>query len=277
MLVRKYQRKLKIKVETMDEIEKLKETILKEFPRLDKESKFKFNCHKNISCFNNCCSDVNIFLTPYDVIRLKNRLKISSQEFLDKYTLLPIDEKQNHPVVMLKMKNDENKTCHFVGENGCTVYEDRPWSCRMFPLGVASPKDPGENGDGEFYFILEEPVCKGYEEDRSLTVDEWMTDQNVKEYTEMGEYFKEISLHDYFKKGKKLEPAKLEMFYTVCYNIDKFREFVFDSTFLKRFEVDEEVVNKIKEDDKELLLFGFNWLKYCLFGEKSMQVKTKKD
>ncbi len=261
----------------MDEIEKLKETILKEFPRLDKESKFKFNCHKNISCFNKCCSDVNIFLTPYDVIRLKNRLKISSQEFLDKYTLLPIDEKQNHPVVMLKMKNDENKTCHFVGENGCTVYEDRPWSCRMFPLGVASPKDPGENGDGEFYFILEEPVCKGYEEDRSLTVDEWMTDQNVKEYTEMGEYFKEISLHDYFKKGKKLEPAKLEMFYTVCYNIDKFREFVFDSTFLKRFEVDEEVVNKIKEDDKELLLFGFNWLKYCLFGEKSMQVKTKKD
>ena len=62
------------------------------------------------------------------------------------------------------------------------------------------------------------------------------------------------------------------MFYTVCYNIDKFREFVFHSTFLKRFKVDEETVKKIKDDDKELLLFGFNWLKYCLFGEKTMEL-----
>lgn len=259
----------------MDEIEKLKETILKEYPRLNKESKFKFNCHKNISCFNQCCSDVNIFLTPYDIIRLKNRLKISSQEFLDNYTLIPIDEKQNHPIVMLKMNNDKEKTCPFVGKKGCSVYEDRPWSCRMFPLGVASPKDIDKNGEGEFYFILEEPVCMGYKEDRSLSVEDWIKEQNVKEYTEMGEQFKQISLHDYFKKKKQLEPAKLEMFYTVCYNIDKFREFVFESTFLDRFEIDEETVSKIKEDDKELLLFGFDWLRYCLFGEKTMKIRSK--
>lgn len=260
----------------MDEIEKLKETILKEYPRLYKESKFKFNCHKNISCFNKCCSDVNIFLTPYDIIRLKNSLKISSQEFLDRHTFLPIDEKQNHPVVMLKMNNDEDKTCPFVGDNGCSVYEDRPWPCRMFPLGVASPKEIGVNGDGEFYFILEEPICQGYKEDRYLTVNEWINDQQVDKYTEMGEQFKEISLHNYFKKGKQLEPAKLEMFYTVCYNIDKFREFVFESTFLKRFEVDKETINKIKTDDIELLLFGFKWLKYCLFGENTMKLKNQK-
>ena len=257
----------------MDEVEKLKETILKEFPRLNKESKFKFNCHKNISCFNKCCSDVNIFLTPYDIVRLKNNLKISSQEFLDKYTLLPIDDKQNHPVVMLKMNNDEMKSCPFVGEEGCSVYKDRPWSCRMFPLGVASPKDKGANEEGEFYFILEEPVCKGYEEENYQTVDEWIKDQQVEEYSEMGELYKDISLHNYFKKGKQLEPAKLEMFYTVCYNIDKFREFLFESTFLKRFELEEETVNKIKEDDKELLKFGLNWLKFCLFGENTMQVR----
>ena len=259
----------------MDEIEKLKETILKEYPRLYKKSKFQFNCHKNISCFNKCCSDVNIFLTPYDVIRLKNSLKISSQEFLDRYTFLPIDERQNHPVVMLKMDNDENKSCPFVCDEGCSVYKDRPWSCRMFPLGVASPKEINANGDGEFYFILEEPVCQGYAENRNLTVNEWINDQHVEEYTEMGEQFKEITLHDYFKKGKQLEPAKLEMFYTVCYNIDKFREFVFESTFLKRFEVDEEVINKIKDDDEELLMFGFDWLKYSLFGEKTMRVKNR--
>ena len=262
----------------MDEIKKLKETILKEYPRLNKESKFKFDCHKNISCFNKCCSDVNIFLTPYDIIRLKNHLKISSQEFLDKYTFLPIDENLNYPVVMLRMNQDENKTCPFVGSDGCSVYGDRPWSCRMFPLGVASPKENGGKDDEEFYFLLEEPVCQGCKEEKYWTINEWMNDQKVKEYTEMGELFKGISLHDYFtKNSKKLKPATLEMFYTVCYNIDKFREFVFESTFLKRFEVEKETVKKIKENDEELLKFGYGWLKYCLFGEQTMRLKEGKN
>jgi uncharacterized protein len=260
----------------MEEIEKLKETILKEYPRLDRQSQFKFNCHKNISCFNKCCSDVNIFLTPYDVIRLKNRLKISSQEFLDKYTLMPIDEKQNHPVVMLKMNEDEDKTCPFVGEEGCSLYEDRPWSCRMFPLGVASPKGDGKNSEGDFYFIIEEPICQGYKEEKSQAISDWIQEQRVEEYSEMGDRFKEVSLHDYFKEGKQLNPAKQEMFYTVCYNIDKFREFLFESTFFNRFEVDEEIIHNIKHDDEELLLFGFEWLKYCLFGDKTMKVKQTK-
>jgi Fe-S-cluster containining protein len=258
----------------MKELENLKEAVLKEYPRMKKESEFRFSCHRGVSCFNKCCTDVNIFLTPYDVIRLKNNLKITSQEFLDKYTFLPIDENQNHPVVMLKMNDDEDKSCPFVREDGCSVYKDRPWSCRMFPLGVASRKDSKGSDDGEFYFMIEEPVCKGYEEEKKQTVAEWIKDQGVEPYFRMGELFKEISLHDYFKEKKQLTPAKLEMFYTVCYNIDKFREFVFRSTFLKRFDVDEKTVGDIRSNDDELLRFGFNWLKYCLFGEMTMKIKT---
>ena len=258
----------------MKELENLKEAVLKEYPRMNKESKFNFSCHKSISCFNMCCTDVNIFLTPYDVIRLKNRLGISSQEFLDKYTFLPIDESQNHPVVMLKMNGDEKKSCPFVREDGCSVYGDRPWSCRMFPLGVASPKGSRGDDGGEFYFMIEEPVCRGYVEHKEQTIGDWIKEQGIEEYAEMGELFKEVSLHDYFREKKQLTPAKLEMFYTVCYNIDKFREFVLDSTFLERFEVDEEIVDEIRKDDEELLKFGFAWLKYCLFGEKTMRVKA---
>jgi hypothetical protein len=258
----------------MKEIENLKETILKDYPRLKNDSEFKFSCHKNISCFNECCSDVNIFLTPYDVIRLKNKLGISSEELLDKYTFLPIDENQNHPVVMLRMNQDEKKSCPFVGSEGCTVYDDRPWSCRMFPLGVASPKENGTKDSSDFYFLLEESVCKGYFEDNVYTVGEWIKDQKVEQYDEMGKLFKEISLHDFFNSNKKLGPPQLEMFFTVCYNIDKFREFVFDSTFLQRFEVNEDIIKKMKVDDEELLKFGFEWLKYCLFGEKILKLKS---
>ena len=93
----------------MREIEKLKEHILKEHPRLSKESRFKFSCHKNVPCFNECCGDVNIFLTPYDVIRLKRSLGITSTEFLSKYTILPFDKNLKYPVILLKMGDDEKK------------------------------------------------------------------------------------------------------------------------------------------------------------------------
>jgi len=70
----------------MKELENLKETVLKEYPRMNRESGFKFNCHKNVSCFNKCCTDVNIFLTPYDIIRLKTILKCLPRNFWKVYT-----------------------------------------------------------------------------------------------------------------------------------------------------------------------------------------------
>ena len=56
----------------MKELESLKKTILEQYPRLKEDAEFNFACHPGVSCFNQCCSDVNIFLTPYDVLRLKN-------------------------------------------------------------------------------------------------------------------------------------------------------------------------------------------------------------
>jgi Fe-S-cluster containining protein len=98
-------------------------------------SKFKFRCHKDIKCFTKCCSNVDILLTPYDVLRLKNRLKLSSAEFLSNFTYVKIEEKSSHPHVMLKMKESAEMECPFVTPEGCTVYTDRPANCRYYPVG----------------------------------------------------------------------------------------------------------------------------------------------
>ncbi|UCC43181.1 MAG: YkgJ family cysteine cluster protein [Candidatus Zixiibacteriota bacterium] len=258
----------------MNEIQRFKEEILKDYPRLSEDDSFTFSCHPGVPCFNNCCRDVNIFLTPYDIIRLKNRLGISSQEFLDRYTLLPFDKNLKYPVTLLQMSEDESKACPFVGENGCTVYEDRPWSCRMYPLGMASPREEDKAVEKEFYFLLKEDVCEGFAEKKEQTIREWLIDQGILDYNEMGEYFKDLTLHPFFEKAENLTPPKIEMFFLVCYNIDKFRRFVFDSTFLNKFEVDEEVLDKIKQSEVELLKFGYQWLRFSLFGEKTMKVRT---
>jgi len=257
----------------MEEVENLKRQILKEYPRLDIDSEFTFRCHPGVPCFNECCGDVNIFLTPYDVIRLKNHLGISSTEFLKKHTIAPMDRNLKYPVILLQMNSDEKKTCPFVGPKGCGVYENRPWACRMYPLGLASPGDDSDELDNEFYFLLKENHCKGFNEPTKFTVRSWLDDQGIAEYNKMGELFKQLTTHKYFRDNNQLPPDKVEMFFLVCYDIDRFRKFVFESSLLKKFIVDDDTIAAIKEDDIELLKFGYNFLHFSLFREPTMKIR----
>lgn len=260
---------------SMKEIQRLKDTILKEYPRLKKDDKFKFACHSGVECFNDCCGDVNIFLTPYDVLRLKNALGISSQDFLDKYTLLPAAEGQKLPVVVLRMQDDEKKSCFFVAEEGCTVYNDRPWACRMYPLGLASPGEGNSQLDNEFFFLLKEGSCKGFEEDKEQTIEEWIEDQGIEDYNKFGELYKDIYTHPYFEREPQLIPQKIDMFFLASYNLDRFRSFIFNSSFLKKFDIDDDTVARIKDSDEELLMFGFRWIRFALFGEKTIKINDE--
>lgn len=251
----------------------LQEKILADFPRLGPDDTFKFACHPAVSCFNRCCADVNIFLSPYDVLRMKNRLGLTSHEFLEKYTLMPVQKDMKFPVVVLRMNDDEAKTCPFLEDRGCSLYSDRPWPCRMYPVGQASPS--GSSSESEFFFLLKEEVCKGFGENKEWTVLEWMEDQGVRDYDELAQEFKEITMHPALQQGKALELKQVDMFFTACYDLDRFRRFLFETSFFDKFDVDQQTVDAVKEDDVALLKFGFRWLKFCLFGEKTLKVNNE--
>ena len=252
--------------------ERLKEEILNDYPRLGPQEKIKFRCHRDLSCFNKCCRDVNIFLTPYDVLRMKNHLGLKADEFLEKYTMMPVQKDMKTPVVMLRMNDDEQKECPFLTKEGCGIYDNRPWPCRMFPVGEASPKDVATQGQ-PFYFLLQDEMCKGLDEERELTILEWLDEQGIAEYNEMGELFKEVTLHDRLLQGKALEPKQIEMYYMALYDQDKFKRFLFDSTVLRRFELEDGLVEKLQESEIERLKFAHRWLRFCLFNEPTMTMK----
>jgi len=108
--------------------------------QLTRESRFRFRCHKGISCFTKCCSNIDIMLTPYDIVALKKRLGITSEEFLEKYTHTKTEGKAAFPLIYLRMNKDETRSCPFVSAEGCTVYEDRPANCRYYPIGQGTLK-----------------------------------------------------------------------------------------------------------------------------------------
>ena len=120
------------------------------------DDSFDFSCTPEVECFNRCCRDINLYLNPYDIVRLKRRLGISSAEFLRTYTLPLFSQEAGHPLVLMRMLPDETKACPFSGEDGCMVYEDRPWSCRSFPLA------PAAGNEVERFEILHLDFCSGF-------------------------------------------------------------------------------------------------------------------
>jgi Fe-S-cluster containining protein len=261
----------------MERVEQFRDKILREYPRLSLQSKFRFACNPEVPCFGRCCANVNIFLTPYDVLRMKNALGIPSAEFLERYTIPLMLEGAQLPVVVLKMGDDEQKKCPFVSDRGCTIYDDRPWSCRMYPLGLASSRTAGDEGE-EFCFVVEEDdsLCQGFKQDTEWTVEGWLKDQDVDVFNRKSESYMRLTLHPHLLKNKVLDEKKIPVFFKTCYDLDGFRERLFKSSFFDRFEVSEDVKEAMRTDDEALMEFGITkWLRFALFHEDTMIVRDE--
>ncbi|MFZ0708262.1 MAG: YkgJ family cysteine cluster protein [Candidatus Korobacteraceae bacterium] len=255
----------------MSENQVTPEQILQESPRLKLDSCFNFACGPDKDCFNSCCHDVAILLSPYDVLRLKHALKMNSSEFLEKYTLTTASHDKRVPAVLLKM-DEQSLKCPLVSQQGCTVYANRPWACRMYPLGMAEPKGP-QGAEQRFYFMVEEKLCHGHGTGKECSVREWIENQDIEPFDEMQTPFLEFMSHPGWEKPEELSADCMAMYFMALYDLDRFRRFVFDTRFLELFEVDEARLQALADDDAELLEFAIDWLSFSLFHEKRMRLR----
>jgi len=233
---------------------------------------FSFLCHKGMECFTRCCAALNLPLTPYDILRLKNRLGLTSDEFLLQHTEMRFDAHPRFPMVLLKMQV-EDKKCPFVTPEGCSVYEDRPGACRIYPIGRASMKVDRGKEAREKFFVVREDHCLGFREERTWTIDEWTADQGLDEYSAVNDLWLGIISSQRSLGPEKEIPRKMQMFSMASYNLDKFRKFVFESRLLQLFDVDSKMIEGFAKDDKELMRFAFSWLEFSLFGLNTIKIK----
>jgi len=45
------------------------------------EGIFSFACHPGVSCFNRCCHEIDVILTPFDILKIKTDLKLRFDSF----------------------------------------------------------------------------------------------------------------------------------------------------------------------------------------------------
>ena len=242
------------------------------------DSKIRFRCHPGVTCFTECCGNIKIVLTPYDILQIRKRLNMEAAEFLHTYTEPTYLEKTDFPGVMIKLT--EEGRCPFIKSKteGCRIYTDRPTACRYYPVGMANFHEGAqeEQSSEEFYFVVKEPHCKGFEEDKTWTIREWREDQGVDKRDRMNKGWMELVMRrkSFGYQATLSEQAK-RMFFMASTDLDQFRSFIFNSSFLKTYDVDKETLEKIREDDAELLLFSYRVLGSMLFGTNDVKVKEK--
>ena len=243
---------------------------LRERRQLGAGASFCFDCHPKLDCFTQCCSDVNIVLTPADVLALARKTGLSTREFLDRHTLTPITKELHLPVVMLRMGAAPEKRCPFVTAQGCSAYDARPWACRMYPVGMALPPARAGVEPEPAYFLFEDAFCHGGAQARTWSVEAWRRDQGIDDREDLEKGFRELVGHPWFIGGRQLDPRRIELFFMAAYDLDTFREFVFSTSFLQRFELDGALVEELRTDDHALLRFALRWLRFALFAEPSV-------
>ena len=246
------------------------------------EGIFSFACHPGVSCFNKCCHEIDVILTPVDILKMKTALNIRSDEFLKKYTTLQTLKDTGIPLVKLLMRENSNGACIFLdGSKGCSIYQNRPQVCRSYPLGLGTldprhEKLQTEGQSPEARFMIQEDMCMGHREPKTWTLKKWMEDQGTVAMEEGNKPWMEIVAKLKAMKINDKQNHEISLFIMASYDLDTFWQFVFKSSFLERFEVDKNTVNSIRSDQESLLKFGMQWLQYALFKEGTIRPKIKK-
>lgn len=231
-----------------------------------------FRCYPGISCFNRCCKQADITLTPYDVVRLKQRFNLSSEEFLKHYTV-PF-QMDTDGLPGLKLRTNDDGACLLLHDaQGCTVYEDRPVVCRYYPIALLNIREQNSSAAKAGYSLVKEEHCRGHEETRSISIDEYRIEQGCEEYDHYNQEWYRLIL-----KKKSAGPGvgrpsdmSLQMFFMASFNLDMFRRFVLSENFKRNYQLPDNLYTTVAQDDLALMEFSFQFLRQVLFGERSIE------
>ena len=128
-----------------------------------RESPFSYACH---AC-RRCCYDKIIHVNPYEVGRLALNRRMSTTEFLSRYTT------SNGTT----LKQTGRGACVFLTPQGCGVHPDRPLVCRLYPLGRKVSAD----GVERFHEVTPHPQTEG-EYGADGTVQDFLSKQGAQPF-----------------------------------------------------------------------------------------------
>jgi hypothetical protein len=228
--------------------------------------RFCFRCAPENPCFNACCADLTLQLTPFDALRLRRGLGLDSKTFLDEYAQLAVSQETGWPLLLLRMAEVEGSPCPFVTPEGCSVYPHRPGPCRTYPVGRAMRR--GEDGSfTEAFYLVREPHCQGFEREAEWDTTSWCADQGLEPDFLFNEVYGRL-LAKVMDLGRPIPPKFANMAIMALYQPDGFQKFLSRGDVFETFGVPAERREAILADEEEALMFGTEWLTAILFKDE---------
>jgi uncharacterized protein len=239
---------------------------------LTADTRLQFDCFPGIACFNACCRQADVTLAPYDILRLKRRLGLTSTAFLKAFTVPFAMDADGLPGV--KLKTQDNGSClQLAGDAGCGVYADRPTVCRYYPVALLALREKGAAQAQERYSLVKEDHCLGHAQPRALTIGDYRTEQGCPEYDDHNREWYQLLL-----KKQSAGPAvgkppqtSLQLFFMASYDLDSFRRFVLSAGFRGAYVFPDAFYASVEQDDEALLAFAYRFLRQVLFGERTLE------
>lgn len=188
---------------------------------IDGGSTFAFACHRELSCFTECCRMLELALSPYDVLRLRRGTGLTSAQLLERYLIIEQDPGEAFPRLYLSMIDDGRASCVFVTPDGCSVYQHRPGACRTFPLGRGVGRC--DESLTEQFVLIAEPFCQGFKTDQRHTPHHYLQDQEAGDFTRCADRVAHLLQHDAIRSGFKPSQDDVALFLLLLYDLDTLR------------------------------------------------------
>jgi len=227
---------------------------------------FQFQCGPGVSCFNQCCQDLNQALTPYDVLRLRTHLNLSWDRLQEQYVALYTGPSTGLPVAMFRFQNDREKRCPFVTPEGCSVYAARPTSCRLYPVARAIQRSREDGRISEHFALIKEGHCRGFEKGPQQTVRQWLQSQGAEEGLAVDDRMMAlIALKNRLRPGP-LAPEQQQWATMAFYDLDRLKKRVAAGDLPAMNDGD--LPSPDTMDEVQWLTWAMAWLKGALFGKQ---------
>lgn len=178
---------------------------------------FRFTCDKRGDCCRN--RDENpILLSVYDVFKLRQHLGVSGRDFAEKYGQTILGGQSDIPLMILRniwIENGEDRShCVFLKGNECSVYDNRPQVCRLYPVGRVT--DPEMNS---CFFLTNTDGCCQSGCGKEQTIEDWLKTSKIEPYIEWNDRFNKLYMEIDHKKYKSLNNKYKFVFGSILYDI----------------------------------------------------------
>jgi hypothetical protein len=232
------------------------------FESLEEKAVFRFDCHKNLPCFTECCRLLDLELSPYDLLRLRHATGLNSAVFLDRYVIIEDEVGEFFPRLFLAMVDDGRASCPFVSKQGCSVYADRPSACRTYPLGRGFRRLASGRSE-ERFILVRESHCLGFTAEKQQTAGDYCVDQGLEDYHHLNEEMASILNNPGIIKRGPLAPEERATYILFLYDLDTLRFELLNGRISGITPLSaQRLASSI---DKELLRWAIEWLARLLF------------